>query len=133
MQKANQAYAANDLLTLLELQLQVEQIDASHIAKASNDRLKHYNKVLSEQLQQLKHELARVEAGFRFDFNLEPGWGLDPRKLGPLLDGHARQLRAELQRQQRDLLMLEDVTATKRWLKRQQQLLRQADFGIDLF
>jgi hypothetical protein len=26
MQKANQAYAANDLLTLLELPLQVEQI-----------------------------------------------------------------------------------------------------------
>ncbi len=133
MQKVNQAYAANDLLTLLELQLQVEQIDAGHIAKAGNERLKHYNKVLSEQLQELKHELARVEAGFRFDFNLEPGLGLDPRKLGQLLDGNARRLRAELQRQQRELLMLEDVAATKRWLKRQQQLLRQADFDIGFF
>jgi hypothetical protein len=133
MQRVNQAYAANDLLTLLELQLQVEQIDAGHIAKASNERLKHYNRVLSEQLQELKHELARVEAKFRFDFNLEPGWGLDPRKLGQLLDGNARQLRGELQRQQRDLLMLEDMAATKRWLKRQQQLLRQADFGIGFF
>jgi hypothetical protein len=34
MQKVNQAYAANDLLTLLELQLQIEQIDAGHIAAA---------------------------------------------------------------------------------------------------
>ncbi|WP_028998793.1 J domain-containing protein [Azohydromonas australica] len=133
MQKVNQAYAANDLLSLLELQLQVEQIDANHIAKAGNERLKHYNKVLSEQLQELKHELARVEAMFRLDFNLDPGWGLDPRKLGQLLEGHARRLRAELQRQQRDLLMLEDVGTTKRWLKRQQQLLRQADFGTDFF
>jgi hypothetical protein len=133
MQKVNQAYAANDLLTLLELQLQVEQIDAGHIAKASTERLKHYNKVLSEQLQELKHELAHVEARFRFDFHLEPGWGLDPRKLGQLLEGNARQLRAELQRQQRDLRMLDDVATTKRWLKRQQRLLRQADFGIGLF
>jgi hypothetical protein len=133
MQRVNQTYAANDLLTLLELQLQVEQIDAGHIAKASNERLKHYNKVLSEQLQELKHELARVEAAFRFDFNLEPGLGLDPRKLDQLLDANARRLRAELQRQQRDLLMLEDVATTKRWLKRQQQLLRQADFDIGFF
>lgn len=29
--------------------------------------------------------------------------------------------------------MLEDVAATKRWLKRQQQLLRQADFDIGFF
>jgi hypothetical protein len=77
MQRVNQAYAANDLLTLQELQLQVEQIDLGHIAKASNERLKHCDRVLSEQLQELKHELARVEAGVRFDFNLDPGWGED--------------------------------------------------------
>lgn len=34
MQNANQAYAAKDLLALLELQLQIEQIDAGHVASA---------------------------------------------------------------------------------------------------
>lgn len=57
MQRVNQAYEANDLLVLLELQLQIEQIDASQIANASEQRLKHYNKVLSDQLTELKLEL----------------------------------------------------------------------------
>jgi len=75
MQKVNQACTANDLLTLLELQLRIEQIDASHIANASAQRLKHYNKVLTEQLGELRMEVERVEMGFRVDFGLEAGWG----------------------------------------------------------
>ncbi len=44
-----------------------------------------------------------------------------------------RQLRAELSQQQRDMRMLADVAATKRWLKRQRQLLREAEFDFALF
>jgi hypothetical protein len=54
MQKVNQAYAANDLLVLMEIQLQIEQIDLTHIASASAEKMKHYNKVLAEQLQQYR-------------------------------------------------------------------------------
>jgi hypothetical protein len=133
MQRVNQAYAGDDLLTLLELQLQIEQIDAGHIANASAQRLKHYNKVLSEQLAELRAELERVEMGFRIDFGLEAGWGMNPRKLGQLLEQNSRELRAELSQQQRDMRMLADVAATKRWLKRQRQLLREADFDFELF
>jgi hypothetical protein len=133
MQKVNQAYAGDDLLTLLELQLQIEQIDAGHIANASTQRLKHYNKVLSEQLAELRAELERVEMGFRIDFGLEAGWGMNPRKLGQLLEQNSRELRAELSQQQHDMRMLADVAATKRWLKRQRQLLREADFDFELF
>jgi hypothetical protein len=133
MQKVNQAYAANDLLTLLELQLQIEQIDAGHIANASAERLKHYNKVLGEQLAQLRVEVESVEVGFCIDFGLEPGRGMNPRNLGQLLEQNARQLRAELSQQQRDMRMLADPAATKRWLKRQRQLLREDEFGFELF
>jgi PIN domain nuclease of toxin-antitoxin system len=133
MQKVNQAYAGDDLLTLLELQLQIEQIDAGHIANASAQRLKHYNKVLSEQLAELRAELERVETGFRIDFGLEAGWGMNPRKLGQLLEQNSRELRAELSQQQHDMRMLADVAATKRWLKRQRQLLREAEFDFELF
>lgn len=131
MQQVNQAYAANDLLALLELQLRIEQIDASHIANASADRLKHYNKVLAEQLAELRAEVGRVEMGFRMEFGLEPGWGMSPRKLGGLLEQTSRQWRAELNEQQRDMRMLSDMAATKRWLKRQRQQLREAEFGFD--
>src|SRR3546814_14629934 len=49
MQRVNQAYAANDLLALLELQLEIEQIDPSHIANAGEARLKHYNKEIGRE------------------------------------------------------------------------------------
>lgn len=135
MQKVNQAYAANDLLTLLELQLQIEQIDAGHIANASAQRLKHYNKVLAEQLEELEAEIERVEMGFRLDFGLEPGWGLKPGKLVGLLDEHERELRAELDQQQYDMSALQDKTALKRWLKqeRQRRLLYEEAFDFDGF
>ena len=128
MKKVNQAYAANDLLALLELQLQIEQVDAGHIANASAQRLKHYNKVLSEQLAELKDETLRVETEFRIGFNLEPGWGMNPTKLGGSIDQNAKHLRAGLALYRRDMRMLTDKAATKRWLKREQQRLRDAVF-----
>jgi hypothetical protein len=133
MQRVNQAYEANDLLALLELQLQIEQIDTSHIANASEQRLKHYNKVLGEQLNELKSELEHVEMAFRMEFGLGPGRGLNPRKLGVILEQTSREWRAELDQQQRELRMLDDVATTKRWLKRQRQQRREGEFDFNPF
>lgn len=131
MQRVNQAYAGNDLLALLELQLQIEQVDAVHIADAGAQRLKHYNKVLSEQLAELKSEIGRTEIGFRVDFGLEPGWGLNPAQLLGFIGGHVRALRHALDQQRRDLRMLDDRAATKRWLKLERRRLRdEADGGF---
>ncbi len=133
MQRVNQAYEANDLLALLELQLQIERIDASHIANAGEQRLKHYNKVLGEQLAELKAELEHVEMTFRMEFGLDLGLGLNPRKLGHVLEQTSRQWRAELDQQQREQRMLDDVAATKRWLKRQREQRRGAEFDFTPF
>ena len=131
MQKVNQAYAANDLLTLLELQLQIEQVDASHIANASTQRLKHYNKVLAEQLAELKAEAARAEMRFRDDFGVGFGWGMNPAKLTASIGQAARELRAELAAQQRDSRRLADKAATRRWLKAVQRHMRDDEFEDD--
>ena len=57
----------------------------------------------------------------------------NPRKLGEVLERTSRQWRAELAQQQRDMRMLGDVAATKRWLKRQRQLSREAEFDFEPF
>ena len=57
MKDINRAYQANDLLTLLSLQMQIEQIDASTLAGLPAQRLQHYNKVLREQQATLNGEL----------------------------------------------------------------------------
>jgi PIN domain nuclease of toxin-antitoxin system len=131
MQKINQAYAANDLLTLLETQLQVEQVNAAQISNMSVQRLKQYNKVLTEQLAALKTEVTGIEAGFCMDFGVQRDRRLDPRKLNRLIQEEADELRAELARQQRDLRMLTDPDATRRWLNQQRRSARQAEYDQD--
>ena len=133
MQRVNQAYEANNLLALLELQLEIEQIDASHIAGAGDERLKHYNKVLGEQLDELKAKLEQVEMGFCFEFGFGPVPRLNPGKLAALLERARLDLLADLATQQSELRTLEDTAATKRWLKRNRKQRQDDDFGFDLF
>ena len=57
MQRVNVAYNQGDLLSLLELQLEVEQVDQQTINSLPEDRLKHYNKILNEQLDNLAFEI----------------------------------------------------------------------------
>ena len=68
MQRVNVAYAKQDLLGLLELQLEVEQIDQSMINTISEERLKHFNAILSEQSAELEQEVMEVEMSFRMRF-----------------------------------------------------------------
>ncbi len=131
MQKINQAYAANDLLTLLETQMQIEQTDASHIGRTSAQKLKQYNKLLAEQLEQLKAAISQIAAGFFMDHGLDPGSSLNPQKLALVIQRQARQLRAEVAQQQQFLRLLADKAATKRWLKQQRRFAQGDAFPDD--
>jgi hypothetical protein len=133
MQRVNRAYEANDLLGLLELQLQIEQIAAAHVANASAARLKHYNKVLGDQLLELKDEIDREDWLFRMEFDLEAGLHLNPDRLHDLLERTQREWRADLAEQQARMRMLGDVAATKRWLKRERRRLDAEEFGFNPF
>lgn len=133
MQKANQAYAANDLLALLELQLQIEQVDASHIANASAERVRHYNKVLAEQLAELKNETEAVQLDFEMRFTLDLPGQVAPSQLGRIADEEVRQIRATLLALQRDRRTVEgDRAAIKAWLKRERRRLKD-EADLDFF
>lgn len=127
MQRANQAYAANDLLTLLELQLQTEQIDADHMGRASATQLKHYNRVLAEQLEELQAEEVRLEMEFRYQVGADPGVGLNPSRLGRVVDENAAALRAELAQLQRWVRALDSPATAKPSLKQMRQNLRDEE------
>lgn len=117
MQQVNQAYEANDLLSLLSLQLKIEQVDAEHLAQASAVQLKRYNKVLAEQLAELKSEINETVEHFCMAAGLHDNWGLKPAKLMPLLKEQSRELQAMLASIHRELILLRDKGDTKRWLK----------------
>src|SRR6185436_10379393 len=62
MQRINQAYAANDLLSLFEIQIEIDQLDPEQIGNLGSQRLRHYNRLLAEQLEQLRGKLRALEA-----------------------------------------------------------------------
>ena len=72
LQRANQAYARDDLLELLALQVEVEQIDASALANLPEARLRRYNQVLLEQARTLEAQVLERAAVFAMDFGMEP-------------------------------------------------------------
>ncbi len=121
MQKINRAYATNDLLTLLEAQLRLEQIDPEHVTKLSGERLKHYNRLLSEQLERAKAELRKLEEAFRDDHGLAYGKKLSPQTFHLLVQQRAREVRAHVARQKQFLEVLANKAALKRWLKEQRR------------
>jgi hypothetical protein len=134
MQKVNQAYANDDLLALLELQLQIEQIDAGHIANADNRLVKTYNKVLAKQLAKLKEELAGFEMGFRQDFGLGDQ-ALNPLDLEAEAGHQTRRLQSMRIRLRVEIDLLDNTVVTKRWLKDQRNRLdwEAAEPGRPLF
>lgn len=93
MQRVNKAYDANDLLTLLGLQLEIEQIDATHLSSISAERLAHYNQILREQLSRLEAELASVIEPFQECMDHWSGRGLTVREVDRQLTLDIAQLR----------------------------------------
>ncbi|MDP1693375.1 MAG: J domain-containing protein [Burkholderiaceae bacterium] len=126
MQRVNQAYDAKDLLALFALQLEIEQVDMEHLARATAECAQHYNRVLADQLAALQAQIQARRAVFYMDFEIDPFLRLNPHKLGMLLEREASALRAMIAGARRDLRQLDDPASAKRWLKRmhrQQQSL----------
>ena len=125
MQRANQAYADQQLLELLQLQLEIEHIDAAHLARASEERLQHYRHILTVQLQELQAEVQSLRA------QLLP-WLPGPSKPSAL----RKLLRAHLQQLRQDSLYLQDTMRAlqtdpqglKAWIKAQRHGQKAQDF-----
>jgi hypothetical protein len=108
MQRVNRAYDANDLLTLLGLQLEIEQIDAAHLSAAGAERLAHYNQILREQLTRLEAELESVIAPYRELMGLWSGRALTVAKVDRKLTMDVTELREALRQLTRDLVVFRD-------------------------
>lgn len=57
------------------------------------ERARHYNRVLADQLEELKAETQAREASWCMEFKLDPFQRLNPRKLGSVLEREVRELR----------------------------------------
>jgi hypothetical protein len=117
MQQVTVAYGSKDLLKLLELQLAVEQIDQSKLNNINAERLKHYNKILSDQLAELQEEVFLKESEIRQMINASPFEPLSPKRMIGLLKQDMRTIQDMIARIQRDMRAFRDVKQLKAWLK----------------
>ncbi|MBU0654485.1 MAG: molecular chaperone DnaJ [Gammaproteobacteria bacterium] len=117
MQQVTVAYSNKDLLKLLELQLAVEQIDQSKLANIAEDRLKHYNQILADQLREIQEEVLFKEDEIRAMLRLDPFEPLSPKRLGMLLKQDIRIAQEGIKHLQQDLRLFRDVKQLKAWLK----------------
>lgn len=119
MQRVNEAYAANRLLDLLQLQLEIAQIDAAQLQGLADAKLVPYNQLLTDQLRELKQELRTVEADFKARHGLNPHGKLRPAMLAERLRHEVTQLNNAMRQLEREQRMLEDPDVFKRWVKTQ--------------
>ena len=118
MKQVTAAYEGNELLTLLRLQLELNHIDQSHLENLAEDQLKHYNKLLREQVRELDDKMyeQQMEAS---NFTKQPFYMVSTpsaldydflrQKAG--LEAKIKQLEAEL------TAFGHDPAALKMWLK----------------
>jgi hypothetical protein len=117
MQRVNVAYEKKDLLQLLTLQLEVEQIDQNTINTISEDKLKHYNKVLTEQARELEVELMELSAPMELLNPFVRQQKITPQSLMRTLHTDIAQTSNSIALLQRDLRELTDPKEVKAMLK----------------
>ncbi len=118
MQRVNQAYDAKDLLTLLGLQLEIEQIDAAHLASVSPQKLAHFTQILREQLAELEAEVEHCTRPFMH--LVDPyarRTALTPAFVDLNLSADLATLRAGLSELEADLIAFRDPTRLREALK----------------
>lgn len=115
MQRVNQAYESNDLLQLLSLQIEIEQIDAEHLAGVPESRLKHYNAVLRDQLASLDAELDTLLAPVAMDMDV---WAptLRVADFEQALKRRSAELRRWCREAEAELESLDDPRRREAWI-----------------
>ncbi len=127
MQRVNQAYEKKDLLKLLELQLAIEQIDARAIANLSEERLKHFNKILREQLSELAQEILAVQMPLREQLNMSPTQPIAMKTVMPRLMQDIAHLKSQIRRIENEIQMPKNPVAFKQWIKTYRQALKERE------
>ena len=130
MQRANEAYEKRNLLQLLKLQLELEHIDQTAVNNISEDRLKHYNKILKEQLAELEQEIFHVEGRFMAQFGINPFDRVSPGIIMRDLATEIIGVQHTIRDLKKDVIAFEDMKKVKAWLKKvQREAAKMDDYG----
>lgn len=117
MQRANVAYAANDLLGLLELQFEVDQIDASKLDTLGEERIKQYNKVLAKQVDEVRKEIDELEHWLQYVMHVSAHGRITPAHMEKALTVEINTFKVKIAGIEEDLRDFQEIKVLKSFLK----------------
>jgi phage gp37-like protein len=126
MARVNAANDNKDLLTLLRLQLEIEQIHPEAIASMADDKLRHYNRVLKEQFKTLQQELQQLMQRVRYEFNLRYG-AINEKALQTALRQDVQGLQQQADLRQSEYSYIQHDKNLKAWVKTHISRMRDAE------
>nr|ARK13309.1 hypothetical protein A6C57_24875 [Fibrella sp. ES10-3-2-2] len=117
MQRVTEAYEKSDLLGLFRLQLEFDRIDQAHLERLADTQLQYYNKILSQQVEELDGKLAKLQTeltslvgGSNSPFGTAKG-------LDYAINADVKAMKQAVKALKFDLSVLTDAAQLRAWLK----------------
>lgn len=132
MAQVNAANDRKDLLTLLQLQLQIEQINPDAVAAMADEKLRHFNRVLKEQAQSLQQQLSMAELQLREEFGMDYRGALTARAIDASLRRQAQEMQQSIRLMKHDLADIQQDARLKTWVKEQVAAMAEPPDMLDL-
>jgi uncharacterized protein YdcH (DUF465 family) len=133
MSEANAAYAKQDLMALLHLQLRIAQADSQDLLQQPEARIAAMTRLLKQQAAELETELQARQQHLQQEFELAFYREPTAATLRRQLEQQAQALKDELAFMEEDLALVQDDAGFKRWLKEQAKMGKTPDFEVGYF
>ena len=136
MSEVNAAYERKDLSTLLRIQLQAAQVDASKAGVLSDAKLKAMCDLLAQQVRALETDNLQLRSAMEYEFGYPAYVRFKEADLLATLLHERNGLKDDIAGMQTDLVDVQDEKGLKEWLKiqaRADKAARRAsqDLGMD--
>ena len=128
MSEANAAYAKQDLMALLHLQLRIAQADMQDMLQQPEERIAAMSLLLKQQADELERELFARQRHLQDEFDLAFYQSPTAATLRRQLEQEAKDLKDELAFMEADIALVQDDAGFKRWLKEQTKMMRSTDY-----
>lgn len=128
MSEANAAYAKQDLVALLHLQLRIAQADMQGLLQQPEERIAAMGLLLKQQAAELENELLARQRHLQDKFDLAFYQAPTAALLRRKLEQEAKDLKGELAFMEEDIALVQDDAGFKRWLKEQARMSRDSGY-----
>ncbi|CCH00938.1 heat shock protein DnaJ domain-containing protein [Fibrella aestuarina BUZ 2] len=116
MQRVTEAYEKSDLMGLFRLQLEFDRIDQKQLAALADSQLQHYNKILTQQVEELDGQLATLTNELKAMLGSSAPGPIAVRSLDYVISGEIKAAKADTKSLRALVKALADPAQLKVWL-----------------